>query len=128
MNQNSTLGNKVFLIDDNKDLLSTTLQSLQIMGYEVIVATDGDEAVATFVENRSDIGIVISDVMMPRMKGTLAVDIMRRLNPTLPAIFITGYSKSEVQIDEKNEDITCVLSKPFKMSDLNEVIIRFMPA
>jgi len=120
------MNNKILLIDDDKILLNTTCQLLLVMGYKVIVAHDGAEALDIYTKRHDEIGIVISDVMMPKMKGTHAVERMREIRADLPVVFITGYSTSEVQIDPIHDHITQILTKPFRMAELRDLIIEYM--
>jgi len=113
---------KVLLVDDNDMVRETTQALLESLGMEVILACDGDEAVALFEQHRETIALVVSDVVMPTMNGTIAVAKMREMTPKLPVVFITGYDKSEVEIAPRHANITTVLSKPFRVEELLESV------
>lgn len=108
----------VLLVDDNAMIRETVRELLQSIDLTVIEADDGDEAVAIFTEHHDEIAAVVSDVVMPHMNGTVAVGKMREICSTLPVIFITGFDKSQVHIDQQYKEITTVISKPFQIEVL----------
>jgi CheY-like chemotaxis protein len=68
------------------------VRTLEAGGYRVLVARDGEEAVAVFRSRAAEIAAVVLDVVMPRRGGVSALAEMRALRPTLPAIFCSGYA------------------------------------
>jgi len=57
-------------------------------------------------------------VVMPHMNGTIAVAKMREIEPKLPVVFITGFDKSNVNIEPRFRALTQVISKPFRVEVL----------
>ena len=87
-------GNETILVAEDeaslRDLASTVLERL---GYTVILAEDGLEAVNLFKAYQSRIDLVILDLVMPRFSGRDALDRMRAIRPDLRALFVTGYDE-----------------------------------
>ena len=85
----------ILLAEDEEAIRNLAERSLRGYGYEVLVARDGAEAVALF-EVHPEIAIAVLDVVMPRMGGKEALDVMRRLRPDLAALFTSGYSTDRI--------------------------------
>ncbi|MDX8377191.1 MAG: response regulator [Mariprofundales bacterium] len=112
----------LLLVDDDDMIRNMAACILEKKGFNVIVAKDGQEAVEIFVQHQENIKIVISDIVMPHLDGPSSVAKMREYKPQLPVIFITGYDKGSVNINEQEKAITMVSTKPFKIAELNQSI------
>jgi len=111
----------LLLVDDNQNVRDVYAEAIESLGYRVVTASTGREAVQVFDSQSDFIHLVISDIVMPDMDGFQALEIMRVLQPNLPVIFITGYDP-ETSIPKALRDNSYLLSKPFDMSDLMFVI------
>ena len=87
----------ILVAEDEEPLRGLAKDVLEAMGYTVILAKNGEEAVETFKAKRGEIDLVILDVVMPRMGGHEAHERIRRLDKDVPIIFMTGYSAETVQ-------------------------------
>jgi CheY-like chemotaxis protein/anti-sigma regulatory factor (Ser/Thr protein kinase) len=87
-------GGRVLLADDEDDVRGVVLAMLETLGYEVIEARDGLEAVEIFQRRSAEIDLVILDLVMPRLTGEAALRQMRRIAPAVPAILVSGYDES----------------------------------
>ncbi len=85
----------ILLAEDEEAIRTLAERSLRGYGYEVLVARDGVEAIALF-EAHPEISIAVLDVVMPRMGGKEALDVIRRLRPELAALFTSGYSTDRI--------------------------------
>jgi CheY-like chemotaxis protein len=86
-------GNETLLVAEDDAALRRMLRRvLEGAGYAVIEAEDGDEAVARFREERARIHLAVLDVIMPGRNGRLALDEIRRIDPSMPAVFLSGYT------------------------------------
>ena len=103
-----------------RGLLALTLSEL---GYEVITASDGEEAARAFAERPGRISLAILDVVMPHLGGVQAFERMRALDPTLKVIFITGYAPEHAQVSDILENSgRALLHKPFALKDLGHKV------
>lgn len=85
------------LVVENEQMLRDIAQvALTRMGYKVLVAKDGYDAVAVFQQHRKSIGCVLCDLNMPGMDGWETLSALRRLSPDLPAILSSGYDQAQV--------------------------------
>jgi hypothetical protein len=103
-----------------RGLLALTLTEL---GYDVITASDGEEAARTFAEQRGRVSLAILDVVMPHLGGVQAFERMRALDPALKVIFITGYAPQHAQVSRILENGGhALLHKPFALRDLGHKV------
>ena len=81
--------------------------------YEVLLASDGDIGVKTFIENQNKISLAVIDLTMPSKRGDIALQEMRQLRPDLPAIIFSGDSQGEAREFADSMAHTEFLAKPF---------------
>jgi len=111
-------GELILLVDDQEQINSTGKEVLESLGYRVITAINGKQAVAAFQAQQDEIKLVILDVIMPEMGGHDAAERMRQISPNVNVIFSTGYDRNTQQ-DLKHE---IVLSKPFPIVEMSHLI------
>jgi two-component system, cell cycle sensor histidine kinase and response regulator CckA len=107
-------GNEGILIaEDNDDLREAAHEILASLGYHVIAAKDGHDAVQAFERSVNAIDLVFMDVVMPKLNGPEAYLRMAALKPGLPVIFTTGYATEINLIALRTHEKTTVLQKPY---------------
>ena len=107
-----TARSRILLVDDEESirkLLSRMLES----NYDVEVAADGDAAIRLLREPDAHYDLLISDLNMPGMDGLTLIAQAQRIDPTLPAVVITGYSTESSAIEALNLGVAGYLTKPF---------------
>jgi excisionase family DNA binding protein len=107
-----TARSRILLVDDEESirkLLSRMLES----SYDVESAADGDAAIRLLRQPGTHYDLLISDLNMPDMDGLTLIREAQRINPTLAAIVITGYSTESSAIEALNLGVTGYLTKPF---------------
>lgn len=113
----------ILLADDDRNFGTVLKHELEDDGHEVDLATDGVEAVLRFIDGSYD--FVLLDIKMPRLDGINALQIIRRLNPSVPAITISGNAGSgEMSESVKAGAIRC-FTKPFEIEQLKADIRRY---
>ncbi|MFN3209373.1 MAG: PAS domain-containing protein [Roseovarius sp.] len=109
----------ILTVDDDLLVAMGTVGMLEDLGYEVLDANSGAEALAIFAERSSDIDLVITDHAMPKMTGTELARELRKVRPDLPVILATGYADLP---EGTGTDVSAKLDKPFSERNLNAVI------
>jgi CheY-like chemotaxis protein len=112
----------VLLADDEEDVRGVVLAMLETLGYEVIEARDGLEAVEIFRHRAAEIDLVILDLVMPRLTGEAALSQIRRIAPAVPAILISGYDQSDRIGEIVAGGFGGFLQKPFRRQDLGKKV------
>jgi PAS domain S-box-containing protein len=111
-------GTKTVLVAEDEAIVRSVMQRmLERAGYRVIVAEDGEEAVARFREH-GDISLVLSDVIMPGKNGREMLHEIRKIKPGIKVVFISGYSADVMREKGILEEETDLITKPFKKDDL----------
>jgi PAS domain S-box-containing protein len=103
----------ILLAEDEAGIRAMTRTYLEGLGYRVLEAANGTEAIALSKEYRGVIDLVLTDVMMPGMRGDVVVQAIRQDRPGIQAILISGFAEGTV-IDRSLE----ILEKPFEFPDL----------
>lgn len=116
----------ILLVDDEIDMRETTGEVLRNIGYKVIIASDGQEALQLFEDKQNDIDLIISDVVMPNMGGDELAKSIRLLDKKVPFIFATGYDKNQVMFSEGQIDQSIIINKPFSVVELSQSIRRMI--
>jgi two-component system cell cycle sensor histidine kinase/response regulator CckA len=115
-------GGTVLLVEDEEVLRRTVATMLARLGFLVLDAKDGTEAVEVFRQHQDTIRFVICDLTMPRMDGWETLTALRRLAPGIPVILTSGYDEAHVMADEYEERPQGFLGKPYELEDLRDVI------
>jgi PAS domain S-box-containing protein len=87
----------VLLVDDEESVRRSTRLLLEHLGFEVIVACDGVEAVEAFRAESGRIGAVLLDLTMPRMDGLATLTELRRIAPQVPVVLTSGYGAAPIE-------------------------------
>jgi PAS domain S-box-containing protein len=109
----------LLLAEDEPPVRELVARILRRLGYEVLVAADGEEAATTFAREAERIALVVLDVIMPRLGGQQALARMRAVRPDLKALFVSGYAPEATGIgDLISGGRVAVVHKPFLAIEL----------
>jgi CheY-like chemotaxis protein len=111
----------VLVVDDNVDIRALAKRFLEIAGYTVITAADGEEGLSFYEKHRSSIVLLLTDVMMPNINGLELADRVLGMDSKLPVLFMSGDGWSAYR------ELEC-LAKPFRPDELIETVIRVLYA
>ncbi|ATX82224.1 PAS domain S-box-containing protein [Mariprofundus ferrinatatus] len=112
----------ILVVDDNAEIRETSREVLESIGYRVVEASNGLEAVDAYIAKQQEIAVIIMDVVMPRLSGVKAVERIKALNPDAKVLFSTGYDRDETLKGEMPSDDYVVLSKPYSIVKLSNAI------
>jgi len=112
----------VLLVEDENQVRELTTLMLKHLGYEVIEAADGIEAIDQFRQNAGKIDCVVCDLIMPRMNGWMTLAALRQMEADLPVVFVSGYDEIQVLQGDHPDKPNAILSKPFDLIALQNTI------
>ena len=112
----------ILVAEDHEGLREIAQCMLEELGYHVLLARDGEEALCIFQKNQERIALALLDVVMPRMNGTDAYARMFAIDPNLPAIFVTGYSADVPLLSPNLNKDLAVLQKPYTRKALGRKV------
>ncbi len=116
----------ILLVDDERMIQEVASEMLKTLGYEVLVAGGGPEAIETIAKRGDEIDLVVLDLIMPGMDGGTAFDQIRAIRPHMPIVLSSGYA-----IDGRARDIISrgcngFIQKPFNISSLSQKLREIM--
>jgi two-component system C4-dicarboxylate transport response regulator DctD len=116
----SDLETRVVFIDDDKFIRKSTVQSLQMEGFEVESFGDASSALANI--DSANTGVIVSDIMMPGLSGLELLQRVKEIDPDIPIILITGQGDIATAVQAMRDGAFDFLEKPFAPDNLIEVI------
>jgi PAS domain S-box-containing protein len=118
----------VLLVDDEETVLSVTAELIRRLGFTVLCARSGREALEIFARESDRIDVVILDMIMPEMSGGEVFDQLRRANPRVKVLLASGYSIQGQAREIMDRGCDGFLQKPFTMDDLSVRLRAIMSA
>jgi PAS domain S-box-containing protein len=113
---------KVLLVDDEETVRAVGKSMLEELGFEVVSAADGREALAQFRKHSEQIQLVLMDLTMPHLDGEQTFRELRRIVPDVKVIMTSGYNEQEVTQKFVGKGLSGFLQKPFRVSMLRDAI------
>jgi PAS domain S-box-containing protein len=112
----------VLLVDDEETVLAVGRSMLEKLGFSVITAWDGREAVATYRSRSHEIAFVVMDLTMPHMSGEEAFRELRRIDPEVKVFISSGYSEWEISARFTGKSLAGFIQKPYQIAELRNVL------
>jgi len=110
----------ILLVDDEEMIIDVGAQVLKKLGYEVLTARDGKEAIEVYQQNRQKVAMIILDLIMPEMGGGETYDRLKEIDPNVKVLLSSGYSLDGQATEILNRGCNGFLQKPFSMRDLSQ--------
>ncbi len=115
-------GQRILYVDDEPSLGALGKRRLEQLGYEVVVAADGEEALSRFIAAPGDFDAVVSDYLMPRMNGLELATELIRVRPDLPVVLVTGFIDNLPDETIHAAGVREILRKPVTGREMAEVL------
>jgi CheY-like chemotaxis protein len=112
----------VLLVEDEAMVRKLGQSALTSLGFAVLLAGDGVEAMEVFRQHKDEVRCVVCDVTMPRMDGWETLGALRKLAPGLPVVLASGYDKAQIMAGNHPELPAAFLSKPYRLHELRDAI------
>ncbi len=112
----------LLVADDEPAVLQLGRRMLERLGYTVLMAKDGQEAVDIFRAHPDDISCVVLDLTMPRLDGAGACKAIRAIRPGVPVVIASGYGQDSESGRFGPEAVSAFIQKPFRLDTLRSVL------
>jgi len=116
----------LLITDDESAVRAMAGKMCEFLGFQVLYAEDGIEALDVFCQHHQEIVSVLLDITMPRMDGVEVMQKMRRIDPHVPIILVSGYSEIEVALFADKDHPDGFVQKPFRMQVLKNTLLQVL--
>ena len=113
-----TLDETVLVVEDDEDVRQFTVDCLTELGYKVLEAAGGPPALALLRDQRDQIKLLVTDVVMPDLSGRQLAEAAHQIRPNLPILYISGYPRDVILQDGRVKEGVELLPKPFTQQAL----------
>jgi PAS domain S-box-containing protein len=110
----------ILLVDDEETIRVLGRRMLERLGFEVLVASDGREALDVYRQHRAEIEVVLLDLTMPHMNGEEAFRELRRMDPQLRVLMSSGYTENDTAARFAGKGLAGFIQKPYTLELLSE--------
>jgi CheY-like chemotaxis protein len=117
-------GEMVLVIDDEDAIRETARATLERFGYRALIADNGATALGIFSSHKDEIGVVITDMMMPVMDGPVTIRALQKLNPQVRIIASSGLTDSIDAADLGRLGVKTFLIKPYDAKTLLKTVAQ----
>ena len=122
--QDDVFSGTALVVDDEKPVLRTCAKMVQLIGYKVITACDGLDAVAKYREHQNEIELVIMDLTMPNMDGLAAMAEIYSIRPNTKVIISSGFNGADLNERITGKAPSGFIRKPYRLSVLEAELRR----
>jgi CheY-like chemotaxis protein len=112
----------ILLVDDEDMVVEVGRPMLEFLGYQVLVARGGKQAVKVYEGNEMAVAIVLLDMIMPDLSGKETYERLRAINPDIKVLLVSGYSMNGQAIEMIRHGCKGFIQKPFTLSQISQRI------
>jgi len=116
--EESDLQELILLVEDDEDVRAYTADCLRELGYRVVEAASGEDAMVFVDQTREEIDLLFTDVVMPGMTGEELAAELRRERPDLKVLYASGYTRDAIMHSGRLQPGVALLQKPFNLAEL----------
>ncbi|MBE9016378.1 PAS domain-containing protein, partial [Chroococcidiopsidales cyanobacterium LEGE 13417] len=121
-------GELILIVDDEAAVQQITQTSLEAYNYRTLIASDGIEAIALFVQHKQEISAVLMDMTMPLLDGLNAIRTLQRMAPQVKIIATSGLASNSQLAEAAGINVQAFLSKPYTLKELLDTLNRILTA
>ena len=118
----------ILLVDDEEMIIDVGQAMLKKLGYRVLIAKGGQQAVNAVIDMGDKIDLIILDLIMPKMDGGKAFDRIREIQPGMPVMLASGYSINGQAQEIVRRGCSGFIQKPFHISELSQKVRQILDA
>ncbi|MBW2568153.1 MAG: response regulator [Deltaproteobacteria bacterium] len=120
-------GQETILVVDDEEIIRTMLQEvLESLGYNILLADNGESALNLYREHSDDIDLVIIDMIMPIMGGEKTYSELKKIDPDIKAILSSGFSEDAVVQEILRAGVNGFIHKPFTIAELSKKVRKVL--
>ena len=119
-------GELILVVDDEESIREITRGTLETFGYTVLTAADGTEALALYADNKNEIAVVLTDMVMPFMDGPATIRALQRMNPKVRIIAASGLGAGQRAGEGALEGVSVFLNKPYTAEKLLNTLAKLL--
>lgn len=112
----------ILLVDDEESVLAVNKEMLEFMGYRVLAAGSGQEAIAAYMDKGVGIDLVILDLIMPGLSGAETYNQLEKINPDVRILLASGYNIGKKYMQTLASGCNGFLQKPFRLETLSQKV------
>ena len=116
----------IMLVDDEKVIRETSSTLLEHLGYNVVVAKNGQEAIKLFKPMAEDISLVILDMIMPRMSGTETFHKLKEIRSDIKIVISSGFTNNEDLTELRQCGLAGDIQKPYSAASLSQLLAKVL--
>lgn len=116
----------ILIVDDEEIVIHVSREMLNNMGYNVLIARGGKEALETFKKDNDKIALVMLDMIMPDMGGSHVYNVLKEIKPDIKVLLSSGYSLNGQASEIMSRDCDGFIQKPFNMKQLSKVLRKIL--
>ncbi|GAJ00366.1 unnamed protein product, partial [marine sediment metagenome] len=116
----------VLLVDDEDMIIDVGQGTLKELGYKVLIARSGKEAIDVYKANKDKIDMVILDMIMPQMGGGATYDRLKKINPDIKVLLSSGYSINGQATEIVERGCNGFIQKPFNIKALSQEVRKIL--
>ena len=120
-------GELILVAEDEGSIREITSSTLETYGYKVLTAEDGAQAVAEYAQNTNKIKVILMDMMMPVMDGCASIRAVRKINPEVKIIAVSGLAEKD-KLKNVADHANAFLPKPYTAEKLLKTIHEVLSA
>jgi signal transduction histidine kinase/FixJ family two-component response regulator len=113
---------RVLVVDDERAVVDVLQEFLASQGYEMSVASSGEEAVRNIPSVRPD--VILTDINLPGLSGLEVVRFAKSVDPEIAVIVVTGHASASTAIEALREGAYDYITKPFELDDVHKIVER----
>lgn len=118
----------ILYIEDEEPVRKEMAKLLSYVFKDIISAVDGLDGINKFKENKDNIDIILSDISMPKLNGVEMMKEIKKINNTIPTVFLTAHDEKDYLLESINMQITQYIIKPIDGNDLlDKIYTAYLP-
>ena len=113
---------RILVVDDEDIIRSMTFELLTDLGYNVILAEDGEQGIDIYRKKQQSIDLVILDMVMPKLNGKECFYEMRAINPDVKVLLSSGFARNASINSLKYDGLYGFIKKPYNLSEISQIL------